>query len=497
MSGSLLDTPRRFRPRDTNERGFSFYVAACFTINYVIGTGFLALPWAFNEAGIVLSLITLLLVAVASDMSKNMLLEAIAVADTLVKVRSAQGEPLLSGGRSIGSRVQENISLLPVQSTPSPASAAEDEEDDKFTSPHMMVGARHFEVTELCELLLGRVGRNIYLLAASIYLYGALWAYASVFSNALAAHVKLDFISSDEDVNYILYLCVFAVAVVPLTCMEMEEQIMTQVTLAALRGVLIVLILSTIGIALYHDDGSSFEDSDGIQGTQLVRIGNIFKLAPIAIYANIYHHSIPNLAKTLRDRTRLVELFSWVFVVVNLAYALIGVSIAVYFGNDTATSANIHWVKYIGGNQGWSDFASFFVVVFPALDVLSASPLNGITLGNNMCSAFTGERAEDVLGNSRTRLFWRLLAAVPPLIGAAFVRDLGVITDYAGTSGFLVAFMFPALLYLAAMKCAKKEIMVTPIEHEPTVLRRASSEISMEVGILPALHLPAKPADTH
>eukprot|EP00968_Pinguiococcus_pyrenoidosus_P022646 scaffold3323_cov279-Pinguiococcus_pyrenoidosus.AAC.14 len=73
----------------------------------------------------------------------------------------------------------------------------------------------------------------------------------------------------------------------------------------------------------------------------------------------------------------------------------------------------------------------------------------------------------------------------------------GVITDYAGTSGFLVAFMFPALLYLAAMKCAKKEIMVTPIEHEPTVLRRASSEISMEVGILPALHLPAKPADTH
>ena len=30
------------------------FVCACFTLNYIIGTGFLTLPWAFETGGIVL-----------------------------------------------------------------------------------------------------------------------------------------------------------------------------------------------------------------------------------------------------------------------------------------------------------------------------------------------------------------------------------------------------------------------------------------------------------
>ena len=41
---------------------------------------------------------------------------------------------------------------------------------------------------------------------------------------------------------------------------------------------------------------------------------------------------------------------------------------------------------------------------------------------------------------------FRVLGAVPPIIGACFIRDLGRITDYTGVTGFALAFVFPGLL---------------------------------------------------
>ena len=36
---------------DDNEAPFSFGVTVAFTLNYIIGTGFLTLPWGFNQTG--------------------------------------------------------------------------------------------------------------------------------------------------------------------------------------------------------------------------------------------------------------------------------------------------------------------------------------------------------------------------------------------------------------------------------------------------------------
>jgi hypothetical protein len=42
------------------------------------------------------------------------------------------------------------------------------------------------------------------------------------------------------------------------------------------------------------------------------------------------------------------------------------------------------------------------------------------------------------------------LAALLPLIGGFFVRELGTILDYNGIFGLAVAFIFPSLLYLSS-----------------------------------------------
>lgn len=64
-------------------------------------------------------------------------------------------------------------------------------------------------------------------------------------------------------------------------------------------------------------------------------------------------------------------------------YSAIGGTVAGYFGASTRPSSNLNWRDYRGseGMPAWLVSAcQHYVVLFPALDVLSAFPLNGITL---------------------------------------------------------------------------------------------------------------------
>ena len=142
------------------------------------------------------------------------------------------------------------------------------------------------------------------------------------------------------------------------------------------------------------------------------------------------------------------------------AYAAIAIGISTYFGEHTKVASNLNWRTYVGDGASGSTstsstwdvvgrLVSFFVVLFPAMDVASAYPLNAITLGNNlMCAAF-GSDTRLLLHMEKSRLHrsgFRLLAAVPPILLALVESNLGKITDFTGLTGFAVAFIFPALL---------------------------------------------------
>lgn len=71
------------------------------------------------------------------------------------------------------------------------------------------------------------------------------------------------------------------------------------------------------------------------------------------------------------------------FLVCTCFYSAIGGTVAGYFGASTRPSSNLNWRDYRGseGMPAWLISAcQHYVVLFPALDVLSAFPLNGITL---------------------------------------------------------------------------------------------------------------------
>ena len=54
--------------------------------------------------------------------------------------------------------------------------------------------------------------------------------------------------------------------------------------------------------------------------------------------------------------------------------------------------------------------------------------------------------------NRRIRIQFRLLASIPPILLGLWIRELGVITDYAGTTGFMIGLTVPGLLYIQSRR---------------------------------------------
>jgi hypothetical protein len=164
--------------------------------------------------------------------------------------------------------------------------------------------------------------------------------------------------------------------------------------------------------------------------------------------------------------TRIIPTVGKVFTATNMftvaAYITLGLTLGAAFGKGIQQSSNLNWRTFHAGTgyidqygnvvdaAWWTKIISHYIILFPAVDVVSAYPLNAITLGNNIFGAAYGKRIHEVETNRTLRTCFRLMASIPPIIFGILVRELGTITDYTGTSGFLIGLCFPASLYMAS-----------------------------------------------
>ena len=332
------------------KKGFSVAVSIAFTVNYVVGAGSLTIPWAFYQAGSGLGILMLGVMGFFSFSAVLFLLETMARADTLMEI-------IPSTARLSATSAEEQPLLAHPSSSP----------------PKQMIGSRKFEVSELCEIFLGPIGKAIYILIISIYMYGTLWAYATVFSNALSAHFPLG-ISS-----YYLYLALFACLALPVSCMELNGLVSLLVTLSLCRILMILLMLSTLLLSRATAT-QAFPEFGVISHASFFAADSskLYILLPITAYANIFHHSLPSLSHPVDDKSKLVTIFGATILSCLIAYSLIGSIISTYFGALVKSSSNLNWMSYNGGGllpTKVAEAISFYIVCFPALDVASAFPV--------------------------------------------------------------------------------------------------------------------------
>lgn len=423
--------------------------------------------------------------------------------------------------------------------------------------PLMLVskGVR-YEMPVLCRKFLGPWGRLAYMLCLSIYIYGALLAYTSVFAKSCASTFPIPGVGD----SYAVYLALFALLVVPLSCLELTEQVITaiegpedpasrlgrslvcffRIQIKAL--IAIPLPLSRIGghpsdasrlphpprcahgrhgrpgvreqgrglswavrcvceresIVLtcepYQESALSsvqihrVHKTTGPVGIPLWDVDGLYVFLPIACYAFIYHHSIAGLSHPVRDKTLLGKIFLTTFLICAVAYGAIAVLVASYFGPDMAQSSNLEWKDYGVGN-GFKRALAFYILLFPALDVASAFPLNAITLGNNMISMRDNNKPSlgggPRPGGRRLVVAFRLLAAVPPIIAGFFVRELGKISEWCGTVGIIITLVFPAILNLKSRQVLKEEFALDSAKtyYSNELSRKRYGPVNLLVGV--------------
>lgn len=429
---------------------FSFTTTLSFAVNNAMGAGFLTLPYAFNRSGILLGIVCQAAIAVPLLLSIPMVLETMARGDLAFRLHLQSTEDSPDEQTALVKKDHPKVQGMPVF-------VGETQEG------RLMVGTEKFEMSELCQMFMGMRWKHFFTLCISLYNYGCLWAFTSVFSNALTlVYPLVEPTNGAASSSYYCYTALFALIVVPLTIVGVHEQVALQKVLFLCRVLVVIIMVSTTFNAYLRDGGTL----NGADPTPMVDISGISVMLPIAAYAFLFTPQIPVISEPVRDKRQLDRIFNATVYACIVGYTSIGIFVALLFGSDIFSSCNLHWSSYTAGPYLYSPSAnifgklfiksiSYYCLAFPALDVVSAYPLMAIGLGNNLAAASSyspdAPNISEEEGNRRCTIF-RLLASVPPIIGACFMSNLGAITSYTGISGCFLGFIFPPLLSLQSEK---------------------------------------------
>ena len=102
---------------------------------------------------------------------------------------------------------------------------------------------------------------------------------------------------------------------------------------------------------------------------------------------------------------------------------------------------------------------SYYIVLFPSLDVCSAYPLAVFALSNNLFVLFTGFDTTELSLHKYGRLILialRFITAALPIIAALFIANLVYIVTYAGLLGLCICYLFPIMLQLRSQYVCHK-----------------------------------------
>ena len=374
------------------------------------------------------------------------------------------------------------------------------DQGESLNQPPVSVRVQHrFEMNELVEMFMGLRARRFYELLVIIYLVGALWSYTSVFASSLASHVGIPGINGGHECDiykdgsssctnlYLFYIALFSLVSVPLTCLDLTEMKLLQIALAIFRFVSLATMMITSIVAIYsypNPDPEAHSSAHAPYYSNMVAFDwtNLGLVFPIAIYAQIFHHSVPGLTHPLKDKRAAPRVFTGVLVTTMVLYSALGISVGFFYGASIPQTCTLAWADYTGGHDkagegkpGWAVFISYLIVLFPPLDIISAFPLNAITLGNNLLCTFVDDVSKQSL--LRIKIPFRLLAAVPPIVGACVVKDLGVILKYTGCVGVLIAFAYPCVLqWKSVQMCKNRGIVNTGEQNLPPFSDNTSAE---------------------
>ncbi len=330
--------------------------------------------------------------------------------------------------------------------------------DDLPPEDFIAIRDTKYELSYLQHTFLGPQWTKFFLCTTACDLYGITWLVCSIFGQALAEQFPVAEVSD----NYKLWVGVFILITVPLSCTSVLDQALLQFIFLAGRMLMVLFMMGTVIVAFVDGDRAYFGDQLGpVNDAPPINFTHTITIIQTAIFATSFQFSVPGMASISSNKKSMTRIFSNAVTFVYVSNITLAILMALYFGSATNPSSNLNWSDYHSHNSGWSTFVSGYIVLFAAVDGLAVFPLMCCSLGDILLAGFFGDEAPLAEKNVKTRIFFRLLASVPQSIGALFVDDLAILAKYGGVFTIVSYIAAPAVLYITSGRAMREKDLPT------------------------------------
>ena len=273
------------RPKSVN-----IFLGFFLVLNNCIATGFLGIPYGFFYSGFVTSIITLLVIALATWSSATWEVETMARAEAVVAFRQSL--------REVGSTQGDKDPELKDDTYQTTTGDKQSKDNDWFESgviyPNFQSRlARNFELTELCEVFFNRWMKYLYM--ATIIISSISWGSTTVVGSAWATNIPFNFdtvkqcksdafqhhiLPTDKEcVNaYRLCLLIYAVIFLTLSSINLKDQAIFQMLLGFMRFVMIGAIVIYCIVSLIEGGNACIGTDSYSNSSSSNHTGNLFNV---------------------------------------------------------------------------------------------------------------------------------------------------------------------------------------------------------------------------
>ena len=202
-----------------------------------------------------------------------------------------------------------------------------------------------YEVVDLVSHYLGPVHTLIYQASLFFLMFVGLLAYSQVFCGSISA-----LLWSETDAPKGLSQAIFGVMVLPLSCMELDEQVSIQSLMAKVRFLAIFVMVAGSLLALFVDDSEDRlggiapngnapflapQEPDGCHMSYTACFPGFGFAFSTALFSQLFQHSVPGLLRPLSEQSHLVgkapQIFGASLLTTCGFYLLLGTSACVIF----------------------------------------------------------------------------------------------------------------------------------------------------------------------
>uniref|UniRef100_A0A914WWC4 Amino acid transporter transmembrane domain-containing protein n=1 Tax=Plectus sambesii TaxID=2011161 RepID=A0A914WWC4_9BILA len=399
-------------PMDVGASGsYPTSMGLMYVFNLIVGTGALALPKAFQEAGYALGAALLVCSCMISYVCATFVIESMSCANAVIESRrkqqAKQAEYIRAahrtsvdnddGDRALAERrpllhasphASASASILP--SNLELASSVTDECYDI---------KERVELSQMAQLFLGKAGLIACYFILTVYLFGDLAIYSATvpksFMNVLCSGGQVNnSLSHDSPCHsswpafftrftvYRIVVVVFNLLVGPLVFIGMTKTKYLQFVTTVFRWAAFLIMIGMASESLASHGPSAHPAA--------ATFGNFGSLFGVTVYAFMCHHSLPGLITPMKDKQNVFKLLFVVFALILTFYLALSLTGSFAF----AKVEDVYTLNFLNSlSTDTSHIAivviDYFLALFPVITISTNFPIVGITLKNNMNTLIT------------------------------------------------------------------------------------------------------------